>query len=260
MLTLSWEMTVLSRAMSYSNLSAAAQHVGLSQPQLSRIVSKLEAETGLMLLDRRSKRNSTWTPKARELVLAYQRADRTFKSDLQRISEDSVVESLRIGTLEGLRRIALKLIEKLLEKAFLKTIEVDVYDIGPLEERFMRGVLDLALTVQEPSRSKVKYLSRIGYQSVDFIEGRKDLKVFSPYEYGIMQIKNPKSLTSSKILISNSLLIREDFMTELKASGSRPSDVTPTRSSSKPLPVLLLGNEILPKKVWDEILTHLRLG
>src|SRR5690606_13535732 len=68
MLSLNWDLTVLSRAIQYNNLSGAAQHVGISQPQLSRIVSRLESELGVPLLNRETRRHSTWTAQAHRIV------------------------------------------------------------------------------------------------------------------------------------------------------------------------------------------------
>ena len=45
---LNWELSVLNRSVAYNNLSGASQHVGLSQPQLSRIVAKLEDRWNLV--------------------------------------------------------------------------------------------------------------------------------------------------------------------------------------------------------------------
>ena len=70
---LTYELSVLSKAVMHRNLSLAAVHVGLSQPQLSRLIQKLEGELRVVLLDRASRRKSGWTPVAHELVLAFQR-------------------------------------------------------------------------------------------------------------------------------------------------------------------------------------------
>jgi len=66
-----WELSVLSRAVAYQNLSGASQHVGLSQPQLSRIIQKLEAQWSVVLLDRSAKRKACWTPAAYKLARVY---------------------------------------------------------------------------------------------------------------------------------------------------------------------------------------------
>ncbi|MHA0112066.1 LysR family transcriptional regulator, partial [Klebsiella pneumoniae] len=68
-----WDLSVLTRATQYANLSIAADHVGISQPQLSRIVAKLEDQLGLILLDRESRRKSAWTPAAHRLADIYSR-------------------------------------------------------------------------------------------------------------------------------------------------------------------------------------------
>jgi DNA-binding transcriptional LysR family regulator len=68
---LAWELSVISRAVAYKNLSSAAAHVGLSQPQLSRIVQKVEKNLQVQLLDRSSRRSSSWQPIALQLAEIY---------------------------------------------------------------------------------------------------------------------------------------------------------------------------------------------
>ena len=55
---LAYELSVLVKAVQHKNLSAAAVHVGLSQPQLSRLVAKIEHELNIILLDRTARRKS----------------------------------------------------------------------------------------------------------------------------------------------------------------------------------------------------------
>ena len=50
------DLSLVSRAARFPNLSAAATRIGISQPQLSRVVSRLEKSTGITLLDRSSRR------------------------------------------------------------------------------------------------------------------------------------------------------------------------------------------------------------
>ena len=68
---LHWPLTVLARAVHHKNLTAASGSVGLSQPQLSRLVSQLERELDLVLLDRAAKRKSGWTHTAFQLAEVY---------------------------------------------------------------------------------------------------------------------------------------------------------------------------------------------
>ena len=46
---LHWPLSVLSKAIHHKNLSAAADHIGLSQPQLSRLIAQLEEELGVIV-------------------------------------------------------------------------------------------------------------------------------------------------------------------------------------------------------------------
>ena len=99
---LNWDLHVLSRSIAYPNLSAAATHVGLSQPQLSRIVAALEEQYGLQLLDREARRKAAWTPAAYGLVEIYSTTVRQFEGDIQKIAHGQELTHLKVGTLEGL--------------------------------------------------------------------------------------------------------------------------------------------------------------
>jgi LysR family transcriptional regulator, transcriptional activator for aaeXAB operon len=68
---LHWPLSVLARAVHYKNLTSASSHVGLSQPQLSRLVSQLEKELNVTLLDRSARRKSGWTPAAHRVAQIY---------------------------------------------------------------------------------------------------------------------------------------------------------------------------------------------
>ena len=181
---LNWDLTILSRAVAYPNLSTAAMHVGLSQPQLSRIVARLEGDLGLVLLDREAKRKSGWTPPALRLADACSRATRGLTKDLQRLAETAEPRELRIGALEGLLPLASKLAQGLFERSRVRTLEVDVLDLNPLEEQFLSGELDLLLTVREPGRRKFRNALRLGYQALERVAPKESrVEVMSPFEF-----------------------------------------------------------------------------
>src|SRR5476649_2133312 len=112
---LSWDLSILSRATAYENLSRASAHVGLSQPQLSRIVAKLEESLGLTLLDRESRRKSSWTPAAYRLAEIYQGTVQAFNAEIATLATGLTPRELRIGTLEGLVPTAMAFVKQLLD-------------------------------------------------------------------------------------------------------------------------------------------------
>ena len=99
---LHWELTVLSKAIAYKNLSGAASPIGLSQPQLSRIVAKIEAELEIVLLDRSARRKSGWTPIAFKLAETYTKFSRSLDSAIHGVTAEREPKYLKAGTLEGL--------------------------------------------------------------------------------------------------------------------------------------------------------------
>lgn len=251
MLTLSWELSILSRAVQYENLSAASTHVGLSQPQLSRIIAKLEKEYGLMLLDRKSKRHTSWSANARRIADLYLKTSRVFEDEIRALETETKPREIRIAFLEGLMPLAARMIEHLYRFEGIQLIEANVYDIGLLEERFARGAVDLVLTFREPGRKKYQYVKTLGYQTIDPIKGSSDLQVMSPFEYG--QLLTKGSRTSNPVFVSNSLSLRQQISEGMKASALMPSTVRKNRHSSKDIVVIAIANDSLSETVWKHL-------
>ncbi len=102
---LHWQLSVLSRAIQYKNLSGAAEHVGLSQPQLSRIISRIESELGVVLLDRSVRRKSGWTPIAFKIAEIYLQSSRKLSSSLQQLNNEEQISQLNVVCFEGMLEI-----------------------------------------------------------------------------------------------------------------------------------------------------------
>lgn len=260
---LHWPLSVLGKAIHHKNLSAAADHIGLSQPQLSRLIAKLEEELGVVLLDRTARRKSGWTPVAYKVADVYFRNSRRLTAALGELQSDDQVQHLSIGTLEGLVPIAIGMGQRLFKDTKIPVVELNVYDLSELEERFEKDELDLILTCREPGRAKHKNLHLIGWQDLA-VEGRNrdGLKALSPFEYAqLIQTgkrnasKREKHETAShKLVVSNSLALRRLFIDEHGAQGSVPSEVRAKQlGTSTEQPVYLLGSEILPTGLWEKL-------
>jgi len=247
-----YELGVLTRAVAHKNLSGASQHIGLSQPQLSRIVRKVEEAFSLVLLDRTAKRNATWTPAAYQLTEFYSRKMRGFDRDLEALIHRSQTRQVVVGSLEGLVPIALPFVHCLLEEAGIRLVEIDVFDLDRLESLFSKGELDLIFTSREPGRKKFTYLRELGYQSLDAVSTNPHFQVMSTFEYGSKR-ENVKGI--DKVLISNSLAIRRDWFRRYGGKGTLPSEPKKKQSSKLDTePILLLGAETLSRSVWEKLL------
>ncbi len=262
-------LSILARTVQHKNLSLAANHVGLSQSQLSRIIAKLEDELNVILLDRGVRRKSSWTPVARRLSELYLKSEHELNSSIQEIIEKPMFATLKMGTLEGLSQIALDYCEKLFQHSALNEIHLDIYEISDLEEKFESSELDIIFSFRAPSMQKYKNVIELGFQSVDPI--RKDDKylVYSPYEFikrtteeKNLSIKNSKSKNkseklqlkkNSKIFISNSINIRKYWIENIGGSGKLPSIVIKSpKEGTKP--VYLVGSDLLSPLIWKEII------
>src|SRR5215207_3210183 len=164
---LHWQLSVLSKAIHYKNLSGAAAHVGLSQPQLSRIISRLEGELGVVLLDRAARRKSGWTPVAFKVADTYFRSSRKLTQALQQLTTDDHITHLSIGVLEGLIPLASEFCRQLFENPKIQLIDLNVYDLSELEEKFEKDELDLIFSCREPGKHKRKHVRTLGYQLIE---------------------------------------------------------------------------------------------
>ena len=265
---LSWELSVLSRAIGYQNLSGAAVHVGLSQPQLSRIIAKLESSLGVILLDRGARRKSAWTPLARKLAETYLRASRNLDAQIEGLVDSAHPKHLYVGALEGLSGIASAFVQHVFTHAGIPVVELNIYDLNQLEELFLRGDLNLIFTFREPGRRKFRYSRTLGTQSLEHVERPGKYQVMSTFEYGAAEhgVRSTRNTRAHKpqainphVLVSNSLAVRKSWIERYGGAGIIPSDLrtrkTLSGSFESEILVLLLGSDLLPEKLWNQIET-----
>jgi LysR family transcriptional regulator, transcriptional activator for aaeXAB operon len=248
--SLTYELSVLAKAVQHKNLSAAAVHVGLSQPQLSRLVGKIEAELKIVLLDRSARRKSGWTPVAHDLALTFTKGIGRLQSEIMAVAQDSETTELRIGTLEGLSAIAMQFTDQCFKKLKIKTAHLDVLEYRELDSQFLSGNLDLIFTARIPSKQKFKYELEVGYQQIDQIATDKDIRVLGSFEYSGLDKKELDEVKN--ILVSNSLSIRKHWLEEIGGTGALPVDAKKGRGKGH-FPIFLLGNDLLSPKLWTQI-------
>lgn len=251
MIELSYPLSLLARAVSFKNLSSASLHVGLSQPQLSRLIAQLERELGMELLDRKVKRKSSWTPQAVQLAELFTQNQRKLESSIRSLQTDQQMKQVHIGTLEGLSDIAIHLGHKLFREIGLKLIHVDVFDRSELEGKFLSGDLDLILNTRFPSPTKPRYSKVIGYQSLDQINSNQEYTLYSSYEFNISARKRI-SKPSEKVVVSNSLYIRQLWFDQFGGTGSKPSRLIekPKKGYSE---VYLVAGDWLDARIWEAL-------
>ncbi|MGE3974209.1 MAG: LysR family transcriptional regulator [Bdellovibrionales bacterium] len=247
-----WELSVLTRATAFSNLSIASRHVGLSQPQLSRIVKRIEEELEVNLLNREAKRKSSWTPAALRLTETFSRSARLLNNEIESTVSNSQVTEIKIATLEGLGNIAQNLGHELLEEEGFELVELDVHDLSDLEELFLRGNYDMIFTFREPTNRKFRYETRLGYQTMKHMNPSQKLKVMSQYEFRTARHKKKKG---EKHFVSNSLLMRKEWLDHFGGSGLVPSSIheEPIKEM-RDQEVLVIGSDLLNQKVWNRAL------
>lgn len=252
--TIHWQLSILSKAIHYKNLSGAASHVGVSQPQLSRIVSRLEEELGVVLLDRTARRKSGWTPVAFKIAETYFQTSRKLTQALQQLKADDEPAHLSIGTLEGLIPLASDYCTQILAQPKMQMVELNVYDISVLEEKFAKDEVDLIFTFREPGRHKYRHVRELGFQAFDRRPNASGPRVLSPYEYANHSQSALKKNTKEKqLLVSNSLTIRRLWIEGHNGAGSLPSDVRRRKTAETDVPVLMVASDLMNPAVWARL-------
>jgi DNA-binding transcriptional LysR family regulator len=273
---LHWPLSVLSKAVHFKNLSGAASHIGVSQPQLSRLVARLEAELGVILLDRAARRKSGWTPMAYRIAETYSHSSLKLRQSLQQLNSDDQIKQISVGSLEGLIGLASEFCQQVREShPVLSMIELNVYDLSELEAHFERGELDILITCREPGTSKFRFVKNIGFQKMSKTtlrtvqEKRKNpesnsksgrgLQIFSHFEYAQhtqARRATEKSLSAgvsrTSVLLSNSLAVRKLWIEKYDGCGTIPSEVSRKRKSENDVPVFLIASEIFNPTTWKK--------
>lgn len=247
---LTYELSVLAKAIRHPNLSVAATHVGLSQPQLSRLIQKLEAELKVVLLDRASRRKSGWTPVAHDLASAFHRGLGRLEAEVLSVTRQTDIDELRIGTLEGLAPIAMSLADQFFKKMEIKRIDLDVLEYRDLDSLFLSGQLDLIFTARTPSRQKFKHSVEIGYQQHEIVSNDKNCLVLSPFEWA--QAGTPELSGYKRYLVSNSLHVRSGWLKDFGGTGTLPVDAKRGKGKGH-YSVMLLGHDLLSPTLWEQI-------
>ncbi|WP_413583323.1 LysR family transcriptional regulator [Bdellovibrio sp. HCB288] len=245
-----YEMSILAKAVNFKNLSAAALHVGLSQPQLSRIIAKIEDELKIVLLDRSAKRKSGWTAVAFQLSEIFEKSIRRLETELQGISNNQMVGELHIGTLEGLSDFAMNTCRQCFEQVGVKKITLDIFDLNELEANFLSGNLDVIFTSKSPGRQKFKYLNELGFQKLELIESSDSYAVLSSFEYGRANKKELERF--GHIFVSNSLSVRRSWLNDNGGTGHLPTEAKRGKAKDAE-PVLMIGSELLNPVLWENI-------
>lgn len=249
---LHWQLSVLSKAIHYKNLSGAASHVGLSQPQLSRIISRLEQELGVVLLDRTVRRKSGWTPVAYKIADTYFRNSRKLTHALQALTTDDTISNLTIGILEGLIPLASEFCRQVFDSPKIQLVELNVYDLSELEERFEKDELDLVFTCREPGKHKYRYVKSLGFQTLEKFAKGAGPKVFSPFEYASHLHARRQPPKDMRVLLSNSLAVRKSWIDEYGGSGYTPSPVFKQKKNESDLPVYLIASDMMNPALWQK--------
>lgn len=251
-----YELSVLAKSVHFKNLSGAALHVGLSQPQLSRIIAKIEDELKIVLLDRSAKRKSGWMPIAFQLTHLFEKSVKRLEGDLVGLSQNQLISEIHIGTLEGLSGFAMNACKHCFDQIGVPKIYVEIYDLNELEAHFISGNLDFIFTSKTPGKQKYKYLLELGFQVLEKIQTNKNYALLSSFEYGK---SNKKDFEEFKhILVSNSLTLRREWLESYGGTGLLPTEAKKGKSKEHE-PVLMIGSEILNPNLWQQVTAAIEL-
>lgn len=247
---LTYELSILAQAVQHKNLSAASVHVGISQPQLSRMIAKIESELNVILLDRSARRKSGWTDTAQQLAMIFSKGLGRLETEILSLAQEIELHELRIGTLEGLSAIAQQFVESCFKKLPIHTVYLDVLDFKDLDAQFLGGNLDLIFTVRPPSKQKFQHQVEVGYQQMEKISTNKNIQVCSPFEFTGLDKKEKEE--GKKALVSNSLSIRSNWLHEIGGTGVLPINATKGRGKGY-YSVYMIASEVMSPKLWTDL-------
>ncbi|MBX2995156.1 MAG: LysR family transcriptional regulator [Bdellovibrionaceae bacterium] len=250
--TLAYELSVLAKAIQHKNLSAAAVHVGLSQPQLSRLVAKIESELNVVLLDRTARRKSGWTPMALELSLIFTRGLGRLEGEIMALAEERDITELRIGSLEGLSGISTQFAKSCFDQLGMKLVYLDLLDFRDLDSQFLSGNLDLIFTVKSPSKQKYQKMIEVGFQQMEKVNSDPKTLICSPFEFAGLEKREVEA--ASHLLVSNSLSLRSQWLHNFGGAGTLPVDAKKGRGKGH-YSIYLIGSDILSPRIWDRLKT-----
>jgi hypothetical protein len=250
---LAWELSVLQRAVSFPSLSAASRQIGISQPQLSRILQRIEEDLRLNLLDRRVKRHPRWTEEAHVISQAYREAVAQLEKKIRAVnSQPQVLDQMTMATLEGLAPAGLLIVEHLFKNQLARKIQYDILDLKDLTQAFEAGEYDLIISSQRSSRRKYALEKRLGYQILEEKLASKapTIQLQSSTE---SLLKSSKEPTSVPTLISNNLMLRKLALAKLPARGIVPSGIYQKSRGTKAgeQDVMLLVRENLGGQIME---------
>jgi DNA-binding transcriptional LysR family regulator len=248
--TLAYELSVLAKAIHHKNLSAAAVHIGLSQPQLSRLVAKIESELGVVLLDRTARRKSGWTPLALELAMIFNKGMGRLETEILALAQDRDITEIRLGSLEGLSGIAMQFIRSCFDQLKMKVVHFDVLDFRDLDSQFLSGNLDLIFTVKNPSKQKYNHMIEVGFQQTERVNTDEKTLVCSPYEFPALEKKDLEA--AEHVLVSNSLSVRSQWLHDIGGSGNLPVDAKKGRGKGH-YSIYLIGSDLISPRLWEKM-------
>lgn len=247
---LTYELGILAKAVQHKNLSAAAVHVGLSQPQLSRLIAKIESELNIVLLDRTARRKSGWTPLAQELSMTFAKGIGRLQGEIMALAEQREINEIRIGSLEGLSGLAMNLAQGCFKQLQMKMVTLEILDFKDLDSQFLSGNLDLILTVRNPSKQKFSKIVEIGFQQIERINSDDTTVVCSAYEYS--GIERSELSKAKHIFVCNSLSIRSEWLHKIGGVGNLPVDAKKGRGKGH-YSIDLIGSDLLSPRIWEKI-------
>ena len=180
-------------AAKHLNFSKAADFLYISQPVLSRRISKLEQELGVKLFNRTS-RGLELTDEGKMFEEFFLRTTKEFNALIEKVNKNSDIAKrrIRIGVCEGIdlsKYIRVILSEFKKEK---NNIEVE-FDSGPVEtllESFKYGYYDLVIMLKVTIENYVKNSVVCDVEIKDFINVNKCV-VYSEHN-PVSKNKNPK--------------------------------------------------------------------
>jgi hypothetical protein len=238
------DIVTVAAATQYRNLTVAAQSLQISQPHLSRLIQKVERQTGIALLNRESKKKSSWTEEGLRFFQEFKRHQDSFSDLVHTFKKLQFYRSLKIVCLEGLAEHTLQSLQKFRQVYATPSLQVDILDLSELDAGFATGAYDVAVSSHPPVAARNSWIKTIGYQHFNIYNKNAKENVVTHFELH-------KRKDRAHEWITNSLLVKRYCIENFSVAGEMPTKIFEKKKEVNDTPVLLMAHAGMDAKLWQ---------
>ncbi len=228
----------------HGNFAKASRHLGVSVPQLSKRVSRLEAQLGARLFQRSTRsvsltnEGSSILPRVKEIIEELSNIETQFEN------QDELIGTLRLSTIPFIaHRLLIPIISDFTKRYPKLKIELELSEsLSPIIE----SNIDLAIRIQEPKDSDLIY-RKLAENKLVFCASPQYIKENSTPQ-------TPNDLHTHKMLmlrIHKNCKVKSDSNNSYKLNDFADSRSILCENGAYLTELALAGQGILVRSIWD---------